>query len=87
MTEHLNVETLWPLLWVTQCYQGSANGPEVIDHPPRDGNGYVTFGCFNNFARVSDRTLATWWGSWRGCRMRGCCWRSWAWIPRIPRRA
>ena len=60
MTEHLNVETLWRLPRVTQCYQGSANGPEVIDHPPRDGNGYVTFGCFNNFARVSDRTLATW---------------------------
>jgi predicted O-linked N-acetylglucosamine transferase (SPINDLY family) len=60
MTEHLNVETLWRLPGQFCCYQAHKNSPAVIDHPPCDDNGYVTFGCFNNFAKVTDPVLQTW---------------------------
>jgi protein O-GlcNAc transferase len=32
----------------------------VIDHPPLQDNGFVTFGCFNNFSKVSDPVLKLW---------------------------
>ena len=60
MTEHLNVETLWRLPRIFCCYQGSDHGPAVIDHPPKDDNGYVTFGCFNNYTKLTDPVLALW---------------------------
>ena len=60
MTEHFNVETLWRLPGAFCCYEAPKNGPVAIDHPPRDDNGYVTFGCFNNFTKVSDRLLRRW---------------------------
>jgi predicted O-linked N-acetylglucosamine transferase (SPINDLY family) len=60
MTEHLNVETLWRLPGMFCCYKAHENSPAPIDHPPSEDNGYVTFGCFNNFARVSDGTLDSW---------------------------
>jgi predicted O-linked N-acetylglucosamine transferase (SPINDLY family) len=60
MTEHLNVETLWRLPRIFCCYQGSGHGPAVIDHPPKDDNGYVTFGCFNYFAKLTDPVLSLW---------------------------
>ena len=34
------------------------NGPAVIDHPPKDDKGYVTFGCFNNYTKLTDPVLA-----------------------------
>ncbi|MGH6742302.1 MAG: hypothetical protein ACREDY_25290, partial [Bradyrhizobium sp.] len=60
MTEHLNVETLWRLPEFFCCYQADAKNPAVIDHPPSGDNGYITFGCFNNFAKVTDPVLAAW---------------------------
>ena len=60
LTEHLNVETLWRLPQIFCCYAGHENNPEVIDHPPFEDNGYITFGCFNNFSKVTDVVLATW---------------------------
>jgi protein O-GlcNAc transferase len=60
MTEHFNTETLWRLPATFCCYQPRAGIPDPIDHPPRDDNGYTTFGCFNNFTKVSDRTLKRW---------------------------
>jgi predicted O-linked N-acetylglucosamine transferase (SPINDLY family) len=60
LTEHLSVEKLWRLPRCSYCYQGFTSGPAVIDHPPKDDNGYVTFGCFNNFARVNDGLLIQW---------------------------
>jgi protein O-GlcNAc transferase len=60
MTEHLNTETLWRLPAMFCCYQPRAGIPEPIDHPPRDDNGFVTFGCFNNFTKVNDQTLKRW---------------------------
>ena len=60
MTEHLNVETLWRLPEIFSCYQPRENGPGVIDHPPFEDNGFVTFGCFNNFTKVTDEVLNVW---------------------------
>jgi len=60
MTEHLNSETLWRLPHIFCCYKQHENSPDVIDHPPFEDNGYVTFGCFNNFVKVRDPVLAVW---------------------------
>jgi protein O-GlcNAc transferase len=60
MTEHLNTETLWRLPATFCCYQPRAGIADPIDHPPRDDNGFTTFGCFNNFTKVTDRTLKRW---------------------------
>jgi protein O-GlcNAc transferase len=60
MTEHLNTETLWRLPASFCCYQPRAGIADPIDHPPRDDNGFTTFGCFNNFTKVSDDTLKRW---------------------------
>ncbi|NHZ99229.1 tetratricopeptide repeat protein [Massilia sp. CCM 8734] len=59
-SEHVNVETLWRLPEVFCCYAAHANSPAVIDHPPCQDNGYLTFGCFNNYAKVSDPTIVLW---------------------------
>jgi protein O-GlcNAc transferase len=60
MTEQLNTETLWRLPSTFCCYQPRTDIADPIDHPPRDDNDFVTFGCFNNFTKVSDRTLECW---------------------------
>ena len=36
--------------------------PKPCDEPPCIKNGYVTFGCFNNFSKVSEETLTLWRG-------------------------
>ena len=60
MTEHWNTETLWRLPSIFCCYQPHPNSPAVIDHPPFEDNGHITFGCFNNFSKVSDPALTLW---------------------------
>ncbi len=60
LTEHLNTETLWRLPDIFCCYNPSDKSPAVIDHPPFEDNGYVIFGCFNNFTKVTDDVLKTW---------------------------
>lgn len=60
MTEHLNTETLWRMPDIFATYSPKENSPAVIDHPPFEDNGYVTFGCFNNFTKVTDPVLETW---------------------------
>jgi len=60
MTEHFNTETLWRLPATFSCYQPRTDIADPIDHPPRDDNGYTTFGCFNNFTKVTDGTLKCW---------------------------
>ncbi len=60
MTEHFNTETLWRLPATFCVYQPRADIAEPIDHPPRDDNGFTTFGCFNNFTKVNDGTLKRW---------------------------
>ena len=41
------------------CYDAPPDAPEITP-PPRDDRGFVTFGSFNNIAKLSDRTLAAW---------------------------
>jgi protein O-GlcNAc transferase len=60
MTEHLNTETLWRLPEIFCCYQPHENSPAVIDHSPFEDNGYITFGCFNNFSKITDDVLKIW---------------------------
>jgi predicted O-linked N-acetylglucosamine transferase (SPINDLY family) len=60
MTEALNTEKLWRLPHIFCCYRPHENSPAVIEHPPFDDNGHITFGSFNNFAKVTDETLAAW---------------------------
>jgi protein O-GlcNAc transferase len=60
LTEHLNVETLWRMPEIFACYQAHENSPAVIDHPPFEDNGYITFGCFNNFAKITEPVLMAW---------------------------
>lgn len=58
--DEFSVETLWRLPRVCACYQAPDRDLPIADHPPADRNGYVTFGCFNRFAKVSDATLGAW---------------------------
>lgn len=59
-SEHVNVETLWRLPEVFCCYAAHPSNPAVIDHPPCEDNGFITFGCFNNYAKVSDPAIVLW---------------------------
>lgn len=58
--DDLHVEKLWRLPDVCVCYQADPKSPAVIDHPPSDDNGYLTFGSFNRFAKVADPVLEAW---------------------------
>ena len=60
MTEHLLVEKPWRMRDVFCVYRPHDGSPEPIDHPPFEDNGYVTFGCFNNFAKVTPQVIALW---------------------------
>lgn len=59
-TERFYTEQLWRLPDIVSCYRADDDGPEAIDHPPMEDNGYVTLGCFNNFTKVTDRVIALW---------------------------
>ena len=41
------------------CYSPPPHAPDVVP-PPVLRNGYVTFGCFNNIAKITPRAIATW---------------------------
>ncbi|HEX5244278.1 MAG TPA: tetratricopeptide repeat protein [Tepidisphaeraceae bacterium] len=41
------------------CYEADESAPEVAP-PPSKGNGFITFGCFNNFCKVSEPALRAW---------------------------
>ncbi len=60
LTEHLGTETLWRLPDIFAAYSPHENSPDVIDHAPFEDNGYITFGCFNNFTKVTDPVVKTW---------------------------
>ncbi len=41
------------------CYSPPAHAPDVMPAPMLR-NGFVTFGCFNNIAKITARVIATW---------------------------
>lgn len=60
MTEHLNIEELWRLPDVFCCYSPDTENSPSVNEAPFMENGYITFGCFNNFSKVTDKTLSCW---------------------------
>uniref|UniRef100_A0A7C4RUE6 protein O-GlcNAc transferase n=1 Tax=Desulfatirhabdium butyrativorans TaxID=340467 RepID=A0A7C4RUE6_9BACT len=59
MTDLWHTETLVRLKSGFLCYRPSDHAPEV-GASPFDANGYITFGSFNNLAKVSDTILHAW---------------------------
>ena len=41
------------------CYQPSGSAPPISDSPAAK-NGYITFGCLNNFSKVSRQAMQLW---------------------------
>ncbi len=60
MTEHLSSETLWRLPESYCVYRPGQNSPEVVEVAPCVDNGYITFGCFNNLAKVTEDVIRVW---------------------------
>jgi predicted O-linked N-acetylglucosamine transferase (SPINDLY family) len=58
-TEHLHTEQLIRLPHGFLCYQPPSNTPPVNDLPVLQ-KGYVTFGCFNNLAKVNPELVDYW---------------------------
>ena len=58
--EDLSAEKLWRMPDIFCCYAPGDRIVDVIDHPPFEDNGHITFGCFNNFSKVTDPVLAVW---------------------------
>lgn len=52
-------ERLLPLADGYVCYSPPAHAPDTVPLPALT-RGYVTFGCFNNLAKVTPVTIATW---------------------------
>jgi predicted O-linked N-acetylglucosamine transferase (SPINDLY family) len=42
------------------CFQPVAEAPDVAPKPPSIARRHVTFGCFNNIAKINDRVIAAW---------------------------
>jgi predicted O-linked N-acetylglucosamine transferase (SPINDLY family) len=59
MTEHLHSEKLVRLPECFSCYRPPPEAPEVSGLPARK-NGYVTFGSFNNMAKITPEVMAVW---------------------------
>lgn len=67
MTEHLNTETLVRIPGMFCAYRPSINQPDRlltgeldVRPTPAKQHGYITFGCCNNIAKVTDYTLQLW---------------------------
>lgn len=57
--EHLYSERLLRLPDGYVCYSPPPYAPDVVPLPAAS-NGYVTFGCFNNLAKITPRVVRTW---------------------------
>ena len=58
-TDRLYSERLLRLPDGYVCYSAPPDAPEVAPLPA-EASGAVTFGCFNNLAKITPRTIATW---------------------------
>lgn len=58
-TDHLHTEKLIRLKGCGWCYEPDKDAPNV-QPPPMLSKGYVTFGCFNNMAKLNDSLFDTW---------------------------
>ncbi|MBI3442110.1 MAG: tetratricopeptide repeat protein [Proteobacteria bacterium] len=59
MTEHIHSETLVRLPESFSCYRQPREAPEESELPAL-ARGYVTFGSFNNFKKVTPEVMAVW---------------------------
>lgn len=59
MTEHYYSEKVWRLPKVFCCYIPPLEFP-VISQSPHNIQGHITFGSFNNLAKVSDTVIGLW---------------------------
>jgi predicted O-linked N-acetylglucosamine transferase (SPINDLY family) len=57
--QHHFTERIWRLPDSCFCFAPPHDAPEVADLPS-ETNGYLTFGCFNNLAKVNDDVVAAW---------------------------
>jgi predicted O-linked N-acetylglucosamine transferase (SPINDLY family) len=58
-TEHLHIEKLIRVPECAWCFEPDASAPEVEPLPALK-NGFVTFGCFNNMAKLNPSLFETW---------------------------
>ncbi len=58
-TEHLHTEKLIRVPECAWCFEPDASAPEVQSLPALQ-SGYVTFGCFNNMAKLNPALFETW---------------------------
>jgi len=58
-TEHLHTEKLIRVPECAWCFEPDASAPEVEPLPALK-NGFVTFGCFNNMAKLNPSLFETW---------------------------
>lgn len=59
LSDGFHTETLWRLPFGFNCYAPPKGLPDP-GPPPLDSNGYVTFGSFNNFDKISPLLLDLW---------------------------
>lgn len=59
LTERYHTEQLLRLPNTFLCYQPMPDAP-AVDALPAVTNGYITFGSFNNLAKISDEAIALW---------------------------
>jgi predicted O-linked N-acetylglucosamine transferase (SPINDLY family) len=59
LTDRFYSERLYRLARTNWCFAPPDNAP-AVQLPPVLSRGYVTFGSFNNFAKVTDSMLKTW---------------------------
>jgi predicted O-linked N-acetylglucosamine transferase (SPINDLY family) len=52
-------ETVWRLPEIYLCFKPPASGPDA-GAPPALNHAAVTFGCFNNLAKINDAVVACW---------------------------